>query len=144
MKKIKIAIISSSFRKEVSDNLEKNCLKSFKDGGLKANQIDIFRVPGSWEIPLTAKILAKTKIYDAIIVFGAIIKGETYHFEQISSECARGCMEVSLHYEIPVIFEVLSVYDLKDAISRATRKKENKGVEAANTAMEMIKLLSKL
>lgn len=146
MKKInelKIAIIESSFRKEVAQNLEKNCLETFAKKGVSKNQIDIFKVPGSWEIPLAVKKAADKKIYDAIITFGAIVKGDTYHFEQISNECARGCMEVSLEYQIPVIFEVLAVYDLKDAIERAVRKKENKGVEAALTALEMIKVMSK-
>lgn len=141
---IKIAIVSSAFRKEVSENLEKNCLTTFEKEGIGLGQIDIFKVPGSLEIPLVAKKLAKKGIYSAIIAFGAIVKGDTYHFEQISNECARGCMEVSWQYEIPVIFEVLAVYDLKDALKRATRKKENKGVEAALTALEMIKVLRRM
>lgn len=144
LKQIKIAIVSSNFRKEVADNLEKNCLKTFAEQGLNINQIDIFKVPGSLEIPLVVKKLAKKGVYQAIITFGAIVKGDTYHFEQISNECARGCMEVSLQYEIPVIFEVLAVYKLQDALERATRTKENKGVEAALTALEMIKTISKL
>ncbi len=144
MKKMKIAIVSSSFRKEVAENLEKNCIKTLKASGLKGSQIDIFRVPGSLEIPLVVKKLAKKYIYDAIITFGAIVKGDTYHFEQIADECAKGCMEVSLQYEIPIIFEVLAVYDLKDALIRAKRIKENKGVEAALTALEMIRILSKI
>ena len=143
-KDIKIAIVSSSFRQEVANNLEKYCIQTLKSKGLKTTQIDIFRVPGSLEIPLVVKKLAKKSIYDAIITFGAILKGKTYHFEQIANECIRGCMDVSLQYEIPVIFEVLAVYDLRDAIERATRKEENKGVEAALTALEMIKVLSKI
>lgn len=144
IKDIKIAIVSSNFRKEVADNLEKNCLKTFMDKGLKINQINIFRVPGSLEIPLVVKKLAKKSSYDAIITFGAVVKGKTYHFEQIADECIRGCMDVSWQYEIPVIFEVLTAYNIKDAIERATRKEENKGVEAALTALEMIKVLSKI
>lgn len=144
MKKINIAIVSSNFRKEVSDNLEKNCLKTLKERGLNKNQIDSFRVPGSLEIPLIVNKLAQSGKYSAIITFGAILKGKTFHFEQIAGECIRGCMDVSWQYGIPVIFEVLAAYDLKDAIERATRKKENKGVEAANTALEMIKLLSRV
>lgn len=143
-KDIKIAIISSTFRREVSENLEKNCLSTFEKQGLNKDQVDIFYVPGSLEIPLVAKKLAKKNIYNAIITFGAIVKGDTYHFEQIANECTRGCMEVSLEYEIPIIFEVLAVYELKDALDRATRKEENKGVEAALTALEMINVLSKL
>lgn len=144
IKDIKIAIVSSSFRKEVAENLEKNCLKELKNRGLNINQIDIFKVPGSLEIPLVVKKLAKKSGYDAIITFGAILKGKTYHFEQIADECIRGCMNVSLQYEIPVIFEVLAIYDIKDAIERATRKEENKGIEAAQTALKMIELISKI
>lgn len=143
-KDIKIAIVSSSFRKDVADNLEKNCLKTLKENGLKPSQTEIFRVPGSLEIPLVVKKLAKKSMYDAIIVFGAILKGKTYHFEQIAAECIRGCMDVSWENEVPVIFEVLAVYDIKDAIERATSKEENKGIEAALTALEMIKVLSEI
>ncbi|MBI2607867.1 MAG: 6,7-dimethyl-8-ribityllumazine synthase [Candidatus Doudnabacteria bacterium] len=144
MKDIKIAIVSSSFRKEVSDNLEKRCLQTLQRRGVGRKQVDIFRVPGSLEIPLVFKKLAKKAKYDAIIAFGAIVKGQTYHFEQIANECIRGCMDVSWQYEIPLIFEVLAVYDLKDAVERATRKNENKGVEAALTALTMIKLIKQL
>lgn len=144
IKDIKIAIVSSLFRKKVSQNLEKYCIKTLKNNGLADKQIAIFRVPGSLEIPLVVKKLAKKRIYDAIIAFGAILKGKTYHFEQIANECIRGCMDVSWQYEIPVIFEVLAVYDLKDAVRRATRQKENKGVEAALTALAMIRLIAKL
>jgi 6,7-dimethyl-8-ribityllumazine synthase len=139
---IKIAIISSSFRGEVTENLEKNCMTTFEKKGIERSQIDIFRVPGSLEIPLVAKKVAKKGGYDAIITFGAIVKGKTYHFEQIAHECARGCMDVSWTYEIPVIYEVLAVYHHRDALDRATRKKENKGVEAALTALEMINVLA--
>ena len=82
--------------------------------------------------------------YDALIVLGAILKGKTYHFEQIANECVRGCAEVSRAYGIPIIFEVLAVYRLTDALERATRTKENKGVEAAESALSMIEVLSRL
>jgi len=141
---LRIAIISSSFRPEVADNLEQRCLATLQRHGVARKHVDLYRVPGSMEIPLAAKKVAKRGRHDAIITFGAIVKGKTYHFEQIANECARGCMNVSWNYEIPVIFEVLAVYDLADAMDRATRKKENKGVEAALTALEMIKLLSRI
>lgn len=138
MKDIKIAIVSSSFRSEVANKLEENAIKEFLNKGASENQIEIIRVPGSWEIPLAVKKLAKQDRFDAILTFGAIVKGETYHFEQISNELSRALMNISLEYEIPVIFEVWSVYKLEDAIERATRKKENKGTEAAATALKMI------
>ncbi len=141
---LRIAIISSSFRPEVVDNLERRCMATLQRRGVPRKRIEVYRVPGSMEIPLVAKKIAKRGRHDAIIVFGAIVKGKTYHFEQIANECARGCMNVSWDYEIPVIFEVLPVYDLADAVERATRKQENKGVEAALTALEMIQVLSPL
>lgn len=144
MQDINIAIISSSFREEVADSLEKNCIETLIAKGVQKNNIALFRVPGSLEIPLVAKKIAKKGTCDAIITFGAIVKGDTYHFEQIANECARLCMQVSYDFEIPVIFEVLAVYDLQDAVNRATRKKENKGIEAALTALEMIRVLKTL
>ncbi|MFZ3073634.1 MAG: 6,7-dimethyl-8-ribityllumazine synthase [Minisyncoccales bacterium] len=141
IKDIKIAIVSATFHKLVTDNLEKHCVDTLKEKGLSDSQIEIIRIPGALEIPLMAKKMAKKKIYDAIIVFGAIHKGKTTHFELISQECARGCMDVSWQFEIPVIFEVLTVMDIADALERATREKENKGAEAALTALEMIKLM---
>lgn len=135
---IRIAIISSSFRPEVADSLENNCLLTLKKKGVSKKQVTMARVPGALEIPLLVKQYAKTDNYDAIITFGAIVKGKTYHFEQIADECIRGCMDVSWQYDIPVIYEVWAVYDLQDAIERATRKIENKGVEAATSALAMI------
>jgi len=117
---------------------------ALRKNGVSAKQVDKFSVPGCWEIPLVVKKLAKKGVYHAIITFGAVVRGETYHFEQIANEVARALMEISLQYEIPVIFAVLAVYDLKDALERATRQKDNKGVEAALTALEMIRKISKL
>lgn len=141
---IRIAIVSSSFRIEVADNLEKKCLETLGKKGLKKDQITIVRVPGALEIPLVVQQLAKTKRYDAIITFGAIVKGKTYHFEEIADECIRGCMDASWQYEIPVIFEVLAVYNFQDALDRATREKDNRGVEAALTALQMIETMDSI
>lgn len=134
----RIAIVGSNFQKFVTDNLEKNCVETLIKSGMKREHIALVRVPGSLEIPLAALLIAKKKKFDAIIAFGAIHKGETYHFQQVADECIKGCMEVSLKYEIPVIYEVLAVYDIEDARVRATRKKENRGVEAALSALAMV------
>ena len=144
IKNIRVGIIGTSFRENVTQELEKRCVATLLAQGISENHITMVRVPGALEVPLIAKKMAKQKKYDALVTFGAIVKGKTYHFEQIANECSRGCMEVSLQYEIPVIFEVLAVYDINDAIERATRKKENKGVEAALSALSMVKLLAKL
>ena len=141
-KDIRIGIIGTSFREDITRELEKRCVATLLAHGVSKSHITMARVPGAMEVPLIAKKMAKQKKYDALITFGAIVKGKTYHFEQIANECSRGCAEVSLRYEIPVIFEVLAVYRLADAMERATRKEENKGVEAAETALAMIKLMS--
>lgn len=141
-KDIKIAIIASNYRREITDELLKNCLQTLKDNNISDKNISVHNVPGALEIPLACKKLAEKKIHDAIIVFGAVVKGKTYHFEQVSNECVRGCMKVSYEYEIPVIFEVLCVYDPKDAIERATSKEDNRGVEGALSALKMIEVLN--
>lgn len=144
MKNIKIAIISSTYRPEVTNSLVKHCMQTLYEKGLSKNQIKVFYVPGALEIPLIAKKLAQQNKYDAIIAFGAVFKGKTYHFEQVSNEVVRGCMNVSYEYEIPVTFEVLCVYDPKDALERATGTKDNRGVEGALTALKMITLFKNL
>jgi len=144
IKDIKIAIVSGAFWEDIVGNLEKHCLEALKRKGVDLSQVDIIRVPGSFEIPLAVKKLAEKKVYDAVITFGAIHKGKTYHFELISNEVARACMSLSLEFGIPVIFEVLAVYNIQDAIDRSTQIKENRGAEAGNAAMSMIETLSKI
>ncbi|MFA6424146.1 MAG: 6,7-dimethyl-8-ribityllumazine synthase [Candidatus Magasanikbacteria bacterium] len=143
-KELKIVIVSGAFWEEIVGNLEKHCVETLLRKGVEASQIEIFRVPGSFEIPLAVKKLAEKNIYDVIITFGAIHKGKTYHFELVANECARACMNLSLEFEVPVIFEVLAVYDIQDAIDRSTQVKDNRGVEAANTALAMITVLDNI
>ena len=140
----RIAIISSGYRPEITDGLVKHCLATLNKKGMQNEQVDIIPVPGALEIPLVAKKLAKKGEHDAIIVFGAVLKGKTYHFEQVSDECVRGCMNVAYDFEVPVIFEVLCVYDVQDALERATGKEDNRGVEGAITALKMIEALTGL
>ena len=143
-KDFKIATVASSYRPEVTDALVKNCLTTLKREGVAAKNITLVRVPGSLEIPLVAKKLAQKKAYDAIICLGAVFKGNTYHFEQVSNECVRGCMNVSYDFEIPVIFEVLCVYNPTDALERASGTSDNRGVEGALTALSMIKTMKSI
>ncbi len=140
-KDIRIAIISSGYRPEITDSLVAHCLATLGEKGLSKNQIDIIPVPGALEIPLVAKKLAKKGMHDAIIAFGAVLRGKTYHFEQVSDECVRGCMNVAYEFEVPVIFEVLCVYEVQDALDRATGSEDNRGKEGALTALRMIEVL---
>jgi len=141
-----IAIIKSAYWPEISQSLLEHCLKTLKEKGVSGKQIEVFEVPGALEIPLLAKKLAKLNVaksrqrrerYDGIIVLGAVIKGKTFHFEQVAQESIRGCMKVSYDYEIPVIFEVLCVYEKKDALERVKKR----GKEAALTALKMIEII---
>lgn len=138
---LKIAIVSSSFYPDLTQSLKKACRQRLKDAGVK--NIDAFTVPGSWEIPLIVKKLASSKRFDGIAALGLIIKGETYHFELIASECARALMNISLEYNIPVTFEVLATLNFEQARERSIGK-YNKGVEAAQSLLKTISELSKL
>ena len=146
--KTHIAIISSTYRSEITNTLLKHCLKTLKEKGVSEKQIEVFEVPGALEIPLLAKKLAKLravksrrrrgkKKYNGIIALGTVLKGKTFHFEQVAQECVRGCMKVSYDYEIPVVFEVLCVYQKKDAIKRAAQR----GIEGALTCLKMIEII---
>lgn len=141
---IKIAIVSGAFWEEIVMNLEKNCVSTLEKKGINKDNVKIVRVPGSFEIPLMVKKLAKQNKYDAIITFGAIHKGKTYHFELIANECARACMSLGVEFEIPVIFEVLAVYNIQDAYDRSTQVKENRGMEAAVAAWNMLEAISSI
>lgn len=141
---IKIAIVSGAFWEEIVVNLEKNCVATLEKKGIKKENIKIVRVPGSFEIPLLVKMLAKQGVYDAVVTFGAIHKGKTYHFELIANECARACMNLAVEFEVPVIFEVLAVYNIQDAYDRSTQVKDNRGVEAAEAAWRTLESISKI
>lgn len=144
MKKPTVAIIESTYRPKITERLVATCTTTLKKEGIPQKNIFTFSVPGALEIPLLAKKLARQKKYDAIIVFGVVLKGKTYHFEQVANECVRGCMDVSYEYEVPVIFEVLCVYKLKDAVIRSVGKKDNRGEEGARTALAMSALYKKI
>ncbi|MGH8471134.1 MAG: 6,7-dimethyl-8-ribityllumazine synthase, partial [Gammaproteobacteria bacterium] len=106
--------------------------------------ITLVNVPGAWETPLIAKTMAGSAKFDAIIALGAIIRGATAHFEHIATGCANGLAEVSLGSSIPLVFAVLTVETVEQAIERAGGKAGNRGADAALTAIEMISLMRKL
>lgn len=141
-KDIKVAIVRTSYYIELNDNLEKHALETLIKNGVARDNIQTFTAPGSWEIPLIVKALAETKKYDAIIAFGVIVKGETYHFDMIANECARSLMQISTQYTLPVGFEILAVYDKKHAVERASDDEFNKGKEAATAVLHALNTLS--
>ena len=105
------------------------------------DNIDVVKVPGAFEIPITALKYAKTGKYNAIITLGAVIKGSTPHFDYVSAEVSKGVAQVSLQTQVPVIFGVLTTDNIEQAIERAGTKAGNKGSDAARTAIEMSNLM---
>ncbi len=141
--KLKIAIIKSLYHQHLTSSLEKACKDYLLASGVKKNNISTFTVPGSWEIPLIAKKAAENKKYNGMVALGIILKGDTYHFELIANECTRALMNISLEFNIPIAFEVLATYNLKQAKKRSVGK-YNKGIEAAKAVLTAIKTLSQI
>lgn len=143
MNKARIAIVAAHFNEFITKRLLDACLKQLGKCGVSHKQITTVWVPGSFEVPVTALRMAKRKNIDAVICLGAVIRGDTYHFEVVANECARGIMEASLITGKPVIMGVLTTDTIGQAQKRAGDK-ENKGMDAALAAMDMIALLKNL
>ena len=136
----KFAIIFSRFNEFVGDGLLKAANDCLLKHGVNENSIDIIKVPGAFEIPVTADRLASKKKYDAIICLGVIIRGATPHFDYVASAASNGISQVSQKYSLPVIFGVLTTDTIEQAIERAGTKDGNKGWDSALTALEMADL----
>jgi len=139
---IKVGIVNGRFNEFISGKLLDGALDGLKRHGVKEEDIEVAWVPGSFEIPLTAQKMANSDKYDGIICLGAVIRGETPHFNYVSSEVAKGVAKVGLDTDLPVIFGVLTTDTIEQAISRAGTKSGNKGYEAAESLIEMVNLLS--
>lgn len=137
----RIAIIVGRWHAFVADKLLQGALTTANESGIDDGLIDIVYVPGAYEVPLAAKRLANLNQYKAIITLGVIIKGDTPHFDFVAGECARGISDVSLEYDLPIGFGVLTVNNVDQALSRAEQGDANKGREAALAALEMANLL---
>jgi 6,7-dimethyl-8-ribityllumazine synthase len=136
----KFGLIVSRFNDFVTDKLLAGAIDALTRHGARDEDIEIAKVPGAFEIPLVAKMMAQKEKYDAIICLGAVIRGSTPHFEYVSSEVTKGVALVGLEYGIPVIFGVITTDTLEQAIERAGSKAGNKGWGAAMAAMEMAEL----
>ncbi|MFL6623444.1 MAG: 6,7-dimethyl-8-ribityllumazine synthase [Sulfurifustaceae bacterium] len=140
----RFGIVLSRFNSFIGEQLLAGALEALRQHGTAVGDIDIVRVPGAFEIPLALKALATSGRYDALIALGAVIRGETPHFEYVAGECARGVSRVSLDHGLPVAFGVLTVNTTEQATARAGTKGDNKGADAAIAAIEMASLLKKL
>jgi len=138
------AILVSRFNEFVVNSLQDGTIDCLKRHGVADSAITLIKVPGAFELPLAAQKAAQSEQYDAIIALGAVIRGSTPHFDYVCTECSRGLNQVSLAFNIPVAFGVLTVDTIEQAIERAGTKAGNKGADAAMTAMEMVSLSRKL
>ena len=140
----RFAVVVSRFNSFITERLLEGALDCLKRHGCREEDIEIVWTPGSFEIPLIAKKLAKRNSCDAVIALGAVIRGETPHFDYVAAEVSKGIAAVSLETEKPVVFGVLTTDTVEQAIDRAGTKAGNKGWEAALTAIEMVNLLKEV
>ncbi len=143
-KGMKIGIVLARFNEFIGSKLLSGAEDALIRHGVDEDDIEVAWVPGAYEIPLVAKKLATSEKYDAVICLGAVIKGNTPHFDYVSAEVSKGIAQVGLLSEVPVIFGVLTVDNIEQAIERAGTKAGNKGSEAANSAIEMANLLNQI
>jgi len=140
----KIAIVVSRFNSFIVDRLYDGAIKILNRHGIEDDLITVVKVPGAFEIPVAAKALIDKNEFDAVITLGAIIRGETPHFDFISNECTHGIAQLAINSGVPVIFGVLTVDNAEQALDRAGDEESNKGSEAAIVALEMIGVLQKI
>jgi 6,7-dimethyl-8-ribityllumazine synthase len=140
----RFALVAARFNQLIVDQLVQGAVDGLVRHGVAGESIDIVRVPGSFEIPLVAKRLAESQRYAAVICLGAVIRGDTDHYDYVAGAAANGVAQAALATGVPVIFGVLTCDTLEQALNRAGAKAGNKGFEAAVTAIEMINLLHQL
>lgn len=143
-KDLKIGIVAARFNEFIVSKLVGGALDALKRHDLDEENIDIAWVPGAFEIPLIASKMAKSKKYDAVICLGAVIRGNTTHYDYVCSEVSKGIATVSLKSDIPVMFGVLTTENIEQAIERAGTKAGNKGFDCAVSAIEMVNLIHKI
>ena len=140
----KVLIVAGRFNEMRSRSLVDSAKQTLSDAGLAEDDVKLAWVPGAYEIPVVAAKAARGKAFDAVICLGAVIKGETAHFEYVAGPVASGLMSVSVETEVPIIFGVLTTNTVEQALNRAGLKLGNKGAEAASTALTMIDTLRKV
>jgi 6,7-dimethyl-8-ribityllumazine synthase len=137
----RFGIVLSRYNDFVGERLLQGAIDTLERHGAQSSNIEVVRIPGAFEMPLVAKTMAASKRYDALIALGVVVRGETPHFEYVANQCVSGLGQVSVQFDMPFGFGVLTVDTLEQAIERAGAKAGNKGVEAALAAIEMINLI---
>ncbi|MDP2708495.1 MAG: 6,7-dimethyl-8-ribityllumazine synthase [bacterium] len=137
-KNLRIAIVQARFNPKITDKLTEGARRALKQTGVSGDKIELFKTPGAFEIPLVCQQLARSGKYHGIITIGAIIKGETAHFEYISQAAVSGVMEVMLKEELPIALGIITAYSPAQAKTRSGNDQNNKGFEAALALVEII------
>src|SRR5512144_721579 len=143
-KGLKFGIVAARFNDFITARLLDGAVDALQRHGVAESDIEVVKVPGSYEIPLAARMLAQTKKYNAVICLGAVIRGATPHFEYVSAEVSKGVAAVSMETGLPVIFGVLTTDTIEQAIERAGTKSGNKGWDAALSAIEMANVVKQM
>ena len=141
---LRFGIVVAKFNKFVTSKLLSSCVEGLTKHGVKAADIEVVRVPGAFEIPLVARTMAKSSRFNAVICLGAVIRGDTPHFDYISAEASRGIGQAALDADVPIIFGVLTTHTIAQAIERAESAKFNRGGDAARSAIEMATVMRML
>jgi 6,7-dimethyl-8-ribityllumazine synthase len=141
---LRFAIVVARFNHYITDRLLQGALDALKRSGAGDEAIEIFRIPGSWEFPVTVRSVAALRRYDAIICLGAVIRGDTPHFDYVAGEAASGIARVAAETGVPIAFGVLTTNTVEQAVDRSGAKSGNKGFDAAMTAIEMANLLRRI
>jgi 6,7-dimethyl-8-ribityllumazine synthase len=141
---VSVAIVVARWNSEITENLLRGALAALERQGVDDDNIEIYRVPGAFELPLAVQQVADNTDVDGVIALGCVIRGDTPHFDYVCGECTRGIGQVALDASLPVGFGLLTCDDLGQAQARAGDNRENKGEEAALTVLEMISLLDQV
>lgn len=141
---LRVAVAVARFNSFITDRLLGGALDGLRRHGVADGDTTVVRVPGAWELPVVVKALADSGKYDAVICLGAVIRGDTPHFDYVAGEAAKGIGQVMLHTGVPVAFGVLTTNTLEQAIDRAGAKSGNKGFDAAATVIEMASVLRQI
>jgi 6,7-dimethyl-8-ribityllumazine synthase len=141
---LRFAIVAARFNDFVVESLLRGALDALKRHGATEKQVEIVRVPGAFDIPIVARKLALSRRYEAIIALGAVVRGQTPHFDYVAGECASGLARIALESGVPIAFGVLTTDTMEQAVDRAGGKAGNKGADAALAAIEMANLLRRL
>jgi 6,7-dimethyl-8-ribityllumazine synthase len=141
---LRVGIVVAKFNRFVTSKLLSSCIEELTKQKVKAEDIELVRVPGAFEIPLVARTMAKSGRFHAVICLGAVIQGDTPHFDYICAEVSRGIGQAALDADVPIIFGVLTTHTVEQAIERAEPARFNRGGEAAKSAIEMARVMGKI